>query len=818
MARGPGPAGRITSDLRVDVRLALRHIRRRPFFSVVTVLTLGVGLGANVALFSVYDTAFHRSLPFADEASLLRLRESITTPDRQRHPVNMSPLALKVIDEGASTMAGVAGALARSMTLSGEHEPERVAGVGITARWTTVMGVQPEIGRGFDESEERAGIESGVILISNRLWESRFGNRPDVLGRSIRLDGRPYRVVGVMPPRFRFPYEADVWFPLAPDMSDGGSHVLAVFGRLAVGADVDQAREELEILAGYLQEEHPDTNAGFGLLAMPVRESLVDDDRGLILALIGAVAFLLLLTGVNVANVLVARFLARSQEIGISAALGASRSRQARQFVTETMVLFVMGGGAAYLFTVWMADFLNVFIPEVLRRELPLGTVEAGPRVALFAIGLSLACGLAFGAAAAIQGSRADLVPLLQEGGRALAGRQRRKIQRILVISQISLALMLLVGAAILVGNFVRLQTADLGFRAENLLTLRMNLDGSSYDSTESRVILIGDIQREVGRVPGVLDVGITTVNPICCGTWGARIVPEGVEMSSSGASFTVNHRFISTGLLEAMRVPLLRGRLFNARDDEIGARVILVDERLADRFWPGQDPLGKRVRPANANDSDPWLEVVGVVGSVEDAGDFELTWYMPYTQDPVGRSTNNLHVMVRAAADPVELVPAVRVAVGRAAPNLAVYDVQPMDQLYGEVIAGERLGAVVAGLFAVFGLSLVALGIYGLMAYLVRDRVQEIGMRVALGAGPADVRRLILQHTGGLLAAGILIGLAFAAGVQGLMRRFLPESGSIGLAGLLGVTLLVSAIALLGSYLPARRAARLDPIQALRR
>lgn len=818
MVKTRGAAGRFASDLRLDIRFALRHIRRRPFFSMVTVLTLGVGLGANVALFSVYDTAFHRRLPFADEGSLLRLRESISTPDGQRHPVNMSPLALDVIRGESSTLSGVAGALARSMTLSGEHEPERVAGVGITAGWTAVMGVEPDLGRPFDEAEERAGSESSVIMVSHRLWESRFGGRPDILGRSIRLDGRPHRVVGVMPPRFRFPYEADVWFPLAPDPADGGSHILAVFGRLARGAQLDRVREELDVLAGNLQNDHPDTNAGFGLLAVPVRESLVQDDRGLILALIGAVAFLLLLTGVNVANVLVARFLSRSQEIGISAALGASRSRQARQFVTETLVLFVLGGAAAYLLTVWLADFLEVFIPEVLRHELPLATVEVGPRVALFALGLSLLCGLAFGAAAAIQGSRADLVPLLQEGGRALAGRGRRRVQRILVISQISLALMLLVGAAILVGNFMRLQRADLGFRPENLLTMRLNLDGSSYESPESRASLISDIRREVGRVPGVLDVGVTTVNPICCGEWGARIVPEGIEMSTSGASFTVNHRFISAGLLEAMRVPLLRGRLFNSRDDELGPRVILVDERLADRFWPGQDPVGKRVRPANASDSNPWLEVVGVVGSVRDAGDFELTWYMPYVQDPVGRSTNNLHVMVRSATDPLELAPAVREGMGRAAPNLAVYGVRPMDQLYDEVIAGERLSAVVAGLFAVFGLSLVALGIYGLMAYLVRDRVQEIGMRMALGARPADVRSLILQHTGGLLAAGILIGLAFAAGVQGLMRRFLPESGSIGLAGLVGVTVLVSGIALLGSYVPARRAARLDPTEALRR
>jgi len=802
----------------MDVRLALRHIRRGPLFALATVLTLGIGLGANVALFSVYDTAFHRALPFDDEVRLLRLRESVAGADGQQHPVNMSPLALTVIRDGAPSLGGVVGALARSMTLSGEHEPERVSGVGITAGWMQVMGVRTEQGRPFDAAEERAGLGSGVVLVSHRLWESRFGGRPDLLGSSVQLDGMPFRVVGVMPPRFRFPYEADVWFPLAPDPADGGSHVLAVFGRLAPGSDLPQVREQLDLLAERLQSEHPETNSGFGLLAVPVRESLVQEDRGLILALIGAVAFLLLLTGVNVANVLVARFLSRSQEIGISAALGASRGRQARQFITETLVLFLLGGAAAYTFTVWLADFLAVFIPDVLRQELPLATVQAGPRVAGFAVGLSLACGVGFGVAAALQGSRADLVPLLQEGGRALAGRQRRRVQRVLVISQISLALMLLVGAGILVGNFRRLDGADLGFRAEGLLTMRLSLDGSRYESPEARAGLVRDIRGEVLRVPGVREAGITTVNPICCGEWGARVLPEGVELSSPGASFTVNHRFVSPGYLEAMRVPLLRGRAFDERDDAMGPRVILVDDRLAERFWPGQDPIGRRVRPANAAESDPWLEVVGVVGWVRDAGDFDLTWYMPYLQDPVGRSTENLHVMVRTVGDPAELAPALRQAIGSAAPGLAVYDVRRMDRLYDEAIAGERLGAIVAVLFAVFGLSLVALGIYGLMAYLVRDRVQEIGMRVALGARPSDVRRLILQHTGGLLAAGLLIGLTFAAAVQGLMRRFLPDSGSIGWAGLLGVTVLVSAIAVLGSYLPARQASRLQPVDALRR
>lgn len=802
----------------MDVRLAGRHIRRHPVFALATILTLGVGLGANVALFSVYDTSFHRALPFREEGRLLRLRESISTADGRRHPVNMSPLVLSVLREGAGTLDGVVGALARSMTLSGEQEPQRTAGVGITAGWTEVMGVRPVLGRTFSPAEERTGMESGVVLISHRMWESRFGGREEALERSIRLDGRPYRIVGVMPPRFRFPYEADVWFPLAPDPADGDSHVLAVFGRMATGANVSRVREELEVVADRLQDEHADTNAGFGLMAIPVRDSLVQEDRGLILALIGAVAFLLLLTGVNVANVLVARFLSRSHEIGISSALGASRWRLSRQFLTETLVLFALGGATAYLLTVWLADFLAVFIPDTLRRELPFATVQAGPRVALFALGLSLACGVAFGLAAAVRGSRADLGPLLQEAGRALPGRRRRQIQRVLVVSQVSLALILLVGATILIGNFTRLRNAELGFRPDKLLTLRLNLDGSAYQEAEARAGLVRAIRREIDRVPGVVEAGITTVNPVCCGEWGARIVPEGVELSGAGTSFTVNHRFITPGLLEAMRVPLVRGRMFGPDDDELGERVILVDERLADRLWPGTDPIGRRVRPANASQSDPWLEVVGVVGSVRDAGDFDLTWYMPFLQDPTGRSTNNLHVMVRTIDDPAGQAPSVRAAIGRAAPDLAVYDVQSMEQLYGEVIAGERLGAIVATLFAVFGLTLVALGIYGLMVYLVRDRVQEIGMRVALGARPADVRRLVLQHTGGLLATGLLIGLACATAVQGLMRRFLPDSGSLGLSGWIGVTLIVSLIALLGGYFPARHASRLEPIDALRR
>lgn len=810
-------AGRFLSDARMDARLAFRHILRAPFFALITIATLGVGLGANVALFSVWDTAFNRALPFDDEARLVRLREHLSTPDGRRHPINMSPLALDAIASAAPAFSGVAGGLARSLTLTGEHEPEQLAGVGITAGWTDVMGVRPTAGRAFDPGEARRGSEAGVVLISHRLWESRFGASPATVGRSITLDGRPFTIVGVMPPRFRFPYEADVWFPLAPNRADGASHVLAVFARLAPGASLAEARRQLDVITGRLQAEHPGTNEGIGLMAIPVRESLVQDDRGLILALLGAVAFLLLLTGVNVANVLVARFLSRSQEIGISAALGASRSRQARQFLTETLVLFLLGGVAAFLLTVWLADFLVVFIPDVLRTELPLSDVRVGPRVAWFALALSVACGLAFGAAAAVQGSRSDLRVLLQEGGRALASHRRRRIQRVLVVSQIALALMLLAGAASLIGNFLRLQNADLGFRPESLLTLRMSLEGSAYSDAAVRARLVADLRDGVRRLPEVEEAGVTTVNPICCGEWGARIVPEGVELPSAGASYTVNHRFITPGLLEAMRVPLRRGRTFGSRDDELGTRVILVDERFARRFWPGQDPVGKRVRPATASEGDPWLEVVGVVGSVRDAGDFELTWYMPYLQDPVGRSTDHLHLMVRTRDDPLEAAPAVRAAIGRVAPDLAVYDVRSMDDLYRDVIAGERLSAIVAGLFAAFGLTLVAIGVYGLMAFLVRDRVQEIGMRMALGAAPGDVRRLVLQHTGTLLVAGLLIGLAVAVAVQGLMRRFLPDASPLGFTELAGVAVLVSGIALLGSYLPARRAAHLDPVDALR-
>jgi predicted permease len=802
----------------MDVRLAVRHIRRHPIFALATVLTLGVGLGANVALFSVYDTSFNRALPFADESRLLRLRESIEAPDGQRHPVNMSPLVHAVLQDAVPSLDGVVGALARSMTLGGEREPERVSGVGITAGWNEVMGVRPVLGRTFSGSEARTGMESGVVLISHRLWQSRFGGSLQVLERSILLDGVSQRIVGVMPARFRFPYEADVWFPLAPDPADGEAHVLAVFGRMAPDASLEQVREQLDLAAARLQKEYPDSNAGFGLMAIPARESLVQEDRGLIFALVGAVAFLLLLTGVNVANALVARFLSRSHEIGISSALGASRWRLARQFLTEAIVLFTLGGAVAYLLTVWLADFLAVFIPDTLRQELPFASVGAGPRVALFALGLSIACGLAFGLAAAIQASRTDLRSLLQEAGRALPGRRRRQIQRLLVVSQVSLALILLVGAAVLVGNFRRLQTADLGFRPRGLLTLRLNLDGSAYQTSQARAELVHSIRREVIAVPGVVETGVTTVNPICCGEWGVRIVPEGIEMGSPGVSFTVNHRFITTGLLEAMRVPLVRGRMFGPDDDESGPRVVLVDERLADRFWPGADPIGQRVRPANATGGDPWLEVVGVVGSVEDAGDFDLTWYMPFFQDPLGRSTNSLHVMVRTQGDSRELAASVRAAIGEAAPDLAVYDVRSMQQLYQEAIAGERLGAIVAALFASFGLALVALGIYGLMAYLVRDRVQEIGMRVALGARPADVRRLVLQRTGLLLGTGLSIGLVCSVAMQALMRRFLPDSGGLGPSGWVGVTLIVSVIAFLGGYIPARHAARIEPIDALRR
>jgi putative ABC transport system permease protein len=809
-------SGGLLADVLQDLRLALRMFARSPGFVAVTVLTLAIGIGGNTAIFSVFTNVFLNQLPFREGHRVVRLRDSVVAPSGEVRRYNMAPRNFLTIRDRSHVFANVVGMNGSSLTLTGTDEPERISGTFVSEGWAPALGLQPILGRVFSAEEEEAGDDADVVIISHALWQRRFGSDPEILGRGITLDGRDRTVIGVMPAGLNFPYDSDAWLPGTFDPHDGRAHDLNILARLRDGVTFEQAQQELNALARDLEAEFPATNANAGLSVEWARDNFIDEEDRVVLALLGAVAFLLLITCLNVTSLLTARFLSRQHEIGIRAVLGAGRMRQLRLFLTETLLLFLIGGAGGAMLTFWMKDYLVVLVPEVLRNQLALGEIGLSLDVLAFTVLLSLITGLVFGTAAALRGTSADLRSLLNAEGRtsSRAGGQRR-MQAALVIGEVSMALVLLVGAGAMIGQFRQLQSKDLGFDAGQLVTMRIDLRGSRYSEGASRANLVQELEAAIGTVPGVVSVGTTTVNPICCGDWGANIDIEGRERPADGSSIIINHRFVTPRLFEAMGIPLLRGRIFNEQDNTRSSPVTIIDSRMAARFWPDEDPLGKRVRRFPDGE---WRTVVGVAAEVRDHGDYNDTWYLPYFQDPSGRSTDGLHIMLRAEGDRSAVIRSSQSAIWEVDPNLAIYGVELMDELYASSLSQDRLGAVVAGLFATFALVLAAFGIYGLMSYLVGEQTREIGTRMALGAQPGDVLRMILGDSIRLVIAGLGLGLAGTLILKRVLAHLFVDAAAVVTPGvILGVAVLLAFATLAATYLPARRAARLAPVIALR-
>ena len=815
-----GPAGLLDPtpallELITDLKFALRLFRGSPGFLALTILTLGVGIGGNVAIFGVINTVYLSPLPLRDSHELLRLRDAIAAPNGQLRKVSMSPLDFTTIRESSGAFTGVVGMHRRSVTLLQEDVPQRLSGVGVSAHWSDTLGIEPVFGRVFSGEEERLGEASRVAIISYGLWTRQFGGAAAAIGAVVTLDSRPFTVVGVMPPGFNYPTSADVWFPEVFDRTDGGGHFLAVIARMKPDGGIQQAQAELDRISAGLQAEHPATNQSIRLSAEPAREDFIEGQDRVVLVLLAAVGFLLLIACVNVATLLIARFTTRGREIAIRAALGASRFRQFRQFVVETVTLFSLGGVAGLLLANWLWAYLTILIPKVLRVQLNMSEVKLDATAMAFWAVLSIVAGLVFGGVAALQGSRADLRSALKEGGRSTHAPAGRRVQRLLVVSEISLALALLVGAGLMIQQFRRLQHDDLGLDLERLITFRMSLQDSRYAGGEARLRAVQRMVEEVRAIPDVKDVAVTTVNPICCGRVGARITIEGSERASDATPITVHHRHITPTLHDVMGITVLQGRGFDERDNENAPPVVIIDERMARHFWPAEDPIGKRVR--RSSEPDSWRSVIGVVGEVRDVGDYADTWYLPYYQEPAGRYTEGLHFMVRLAKDIPEVAKRVREAIHTVEPSLPVYGESSMNDLYAASLSQDRLGSKIVGVLAGFGLMLAALGVYGLMSYIVTRQSHEIGTRVALGAARGHIVRQVMRDALEMTAWGVAVGLAAVWALSRILVSLI--SGVEGLDPLViaSVTILLIAVIMLATYVPAVRAARQDPLRALR-
>jgi putative ABC transport system permease protein len=802
-----------------DLRFAFRLLRRSPRDTFIAAAIFGLGVGANTAMFTAVNHVLWRPFPFPDEARLVRLREMVTSADGTMYPFNMSSAAILAFRRGAGDVfADIVAMSGQNMALAGADGAERVSVVLQTEGYDATLGVRPVAGRSLTADELRRGVDAGVALISHAIWETRFGGSNAALGSSVRLDDRTFTIVGVMPPQYAFPYDAQFWIPWRLDTTDR-TRDFAVWGRMRPGITPAQVRDAADRVAAQIRRDRPDLPSGYGIEIRTMRENLLGEQERPLLAVTEIVAFMLLIGAVNVATLLLARTITRRREFAVRAAIGQSRGRLVGQLLAESIALASIGCAAGLLLAGWLAPLTASFVPRVLSGQLGLSSPRTDWRVAIFAVGMSMASAIVAGMLPGIATLRADPQLALAGGGRTLSGgRASRRMLGALIVAETALTLILLAGAGLIIRNFIRLQTQPLGFDARGLLAIELTPAPSAYGDAVRRAGLVRRLIDELSTVPGIVSAGITTVNPLGGGTWGATIVSDEMLARDPNAVLHVNHRLVTPGLLRTMGTPIVGGRDFSNADRRDTQPVAIVSELLARRLWPNQDAVGQRVRIVRA--ASPWVKVVGVAGNVSDAHDPGVpaeTWYLPYEQYAETAAAEHVYIMARDGADPTALVAGVRRAIARVDRRLAPYGPVAMDAYRTESIARERTSAAFMSGFGVFGLLLAALGVYGVMALSVAQRRVEFGIRMALGARPADILPLVLRRSLALVAAGLVIGIAVAAGLNRMIAGLLTTAAAIDVATLSVAAALILVTALVACLVPALAAQRLDPVAALK-
>ena len=796
-----------------DLRYAVRMLRKKPSFTVIVVLALAIGIGANTAIFSVVNAILLRPLPYknADRISMIWMDNPKLGVSQDWHSYP-NYIDYKEQNQSYEDMAAFND---RSFNLTGTGDPVRVVGVWATASMFSVLGVEPALGHTFTEAEEEPGKDL-VVVLSNGLWQRRFGGDPGIVGKSINMNGVNRTVLGVMPASFTFPEKkTELWIPLAisPQRKQARNAIsYKAVGRLKPGVTIEQARADMGAIAKRLDDQY--FQSGYGINLVPLHDQETRTVRPALLVLLGAVAFVLLIACANVANLLLARAALREREVAIRVALGAGRSRIIRQVLTESALLSLVGGAAGLLLAVWGLKLLLAWSPADIPR---LDQTGIDGRVLAFTLAVSLVTGLIFGLAPALQSSKSDPNESLKEGGRgSTGGVGGRRVRNLLVVSEIALSLILLIGAGLLIKSFMRLQQFEFGFNPDNLLTMRVQLPGSKYRDGKQVVAFYQQLLERLDAVPGVQSAGTISSVFIDDTPNSTNFSIEGRPVPVGAEQIEVPFDSISPSYFKVMGIPLLRGREFDNRDVEGSTPVVIINDTFARRFFAGEDPIGKRFVYGSPDPKNPWITIVGVVGDMRRTGfdrPVRPETFLPEAQNP----DNALTIVARTATEPAGLAGALRNEVWSIDKDQSVYDIKTMHQTLSEMMSQRRFNMLLLGLFAAVALTLAAVGIYGVISYSVTQRSHEIGIRIALGAQSSDVLRMVVGQ--GMLLAGIGVssGLIAAFALTQLMSSLLFGVRAADPVTFALISLLLIGVALVACLVPARRATRIDPMVALR-